>query len=69
MYLAALLIAASAAAAERPAWIGKILLAVNEEAQAPAKADTTPEAQDSKIDHTPLEKSPTTVEGTRRSSR
>src|SRR5439155_14195890 len=48
MHLAVLMIAASAAAAEPvPAWVGRVLLAVNEEAAAPAgKADTTPEAQD-----------------------
>lgn len=63
MHLALLLLsaasAASADAAPQPGWIGKILLAVNEEAAAPqAKADAVPEAQDSKIEHTPLEKTP-----------
>ena len=59
MHLAVLLIAASAAAGNDSAWVGRILLAVNEEAAAPqAKADTVPEAQDSKIEHTPLEKTP-----------
>ena len=63
MHLLALLIAASAAPAEaRPAtgdWRDRVLLAVNEEAAAPpAKQDAVPEAQDSKIEHTPLEKTP-----------
>src|SRR5713226_9710136 len=61
MYLAALIAAsaATAAPAAEPGWVGRILLAVNNEAAAPdAKADTTPEAQDSKIEHTPLEKTP-----------
>jgi tetratricopeptide (TPR) repeat protein len=62
MYLAVLLIAASAASPEAPAtagWVGRVLLAVNEEAAAPqGKADTVPEAQDSKIEHTPVEKTP-----------
>ena len=64
MYLAVVMIAASAASAgpsaeSVPAWVGKVLLAVNDEAAAPTgKADTTPEAQDSKIEHAPLEKTP-----------
>jgi len=62
MYLVAVLIAASAAAADARAAqfrLQKILLAVNEEAAAPpAKADTVPETQDAKIDHTPLDKTP-----------
>ena len=62
MHLAVLMIAASAAAAGARAdapWVGRILLAVNEEAAAPqGKADTVPEAEDSKIEHTPLEKTP-----------
>ncbi|MFN2549593.1 MAG: PEGA domain-containing protein [Myxococcales bacterium] len=57
MHLALLLIAASAAPATDSAWVGRMLLAVNEEA-AQGKADTTPEAQDSKIEHTPLDKTP-----------
>ena len=62
MHLAVLMIAASAASvgasADAP-WVGRILLAVNEEAAAPqGKADTVPEAEDSKIEHTPLEKTP-----------
>ncbi|HUJ28277.1 MAG TPA: PEGA domain-containing protein [Myxococcales bacterium] len=63
MYLAVLLIAAGAATAHparaNDAWREQVLLAVNEEAAAPqAKADTVPEAEDSKIEHTPLEKTP-----------
>src|SRR5713226_9621288 len=61
MYLAALIAAsaATAAPAAEPGWVGRILLAVNNEAAAPdAKPDTVPEAQDSKIEHTPLEKTP-----------
>ena len=62
MYLAVFLIAASAAAAEpsgNDAWVGRILLAVNEEAAAPqGKADSVPEAQDARIEHTPVEKTP-----------
>lgn len=63
MYLAVLLIAAGAATADsaraNDSWREQILLAVNEEAAAPqAKADTVPEAEDSKIEHTPLEKTP-----------
>src|ERR1041384_8411407 len=63
MYLAVLLIAASAAPAaaraDDAAWREKVLLAVNEEAAAPqGKADAVPEAEDSKIEHTPLEKTP-----------
>ncbi|MGZ6141953.1 MAG: PEGA domain-containing protein [Myxococcales bacterium] len=62
MHFAVLLMAAAAASADAPAdasWVGKILLAVNEEAAAPqGKADTVPEAQDSKIEHAPLEKTP-----------
>lgn len=62
MYLAVLLIAASAASAGVPAdgsWVGRILLAVNEEAAAPqGKADAVPAAEDSKIEHTPVEKTP-----------
>lgn len=62
MHLAILMIAALAAAPEPvaeplPGWVGKVLLAVNEEAAAP-KTDATPETQDSKIEHTPLEKTP-----------
>jgi tetratricopeptide (TPR) repeat protein len=39
--------------------MGKALLAVNQEAAAPqGKADPVPEAQDSKIEHTPLERVP-----------
>jgi tetratricopeptide (TPR) repeat protein len=61
MYLAVLIAAsaATAAPASKSAWVGRILLAVNDEAAAPeAKPDTVPEAQDSKIEHTPLEKTP-----------
>ena len=62
MHLAALLIAASAATAGARAdapWVGRILLAVNDEAAASqGKADTVPEAEDSKIEHAPLEKAP-----------
>src|ERR1043166_4406543 len=61
MYLAVLLIAASAAAdaSAIDSWREKVLLAVNEEAAAPqGKADAVPEAEDSKIEHTPLEKTP-----------
>ena len=59
MHLALVLIAASAAGSPDSAWVGRILLAVNEEAAAPqGKADTTPEAQDTKIEHTPMEKTP-----------
>jgi tetratricopeptide (TPR) repeat protein len=61
MYLALLIAASAAAAPPRadPAWVGRVLLAVNDEAAAPeAKPDTVPEAQDSKIEHTPLEKTP-----------
>jgi tetratricopeptide (TPR) repeat protein len=56
MFLAALLVAASAANAQ-PDWREKILLAVNEEAANP-KADAVPEATDAKIEHAPLEKTP-----------
>ena len=73
MFLAALLIAASAAhgdsRAEVTGWRDRVLLAVNEEAARPEAAagaaagspgsnDARPEAADSKIEHTPLEKSP-----------
>src|ERR1700681_4336392 len=62
MHLAILLIAASAGAAKAPAssrWQERILLAVNDEAAAaPAKADAILEAQDPKIEHAPLEKTP-----------
>jgi len=62
MSLALLLMAASAASADpRPQtdWRNRILLAVNEEAAAPQdKADAVPEAQDAKIEHAPLEKTP-----------
>jgi hypothetical protein len=61
MYLAVLLIAASATAADArtvPTWQERILLAVNDEAAAPAKADAIPEQQDSKIEHAPVEKTP-----------
>ena len=62
MHLAVLMIAASAAVAGARAdapWVGRILLAVNEETAAPqGKADTVPAAEDSKIEHAPLEKSP-----------
>jgi tetratricopeptide (TPR) repeat protein len=62
MHFALLLIAASASAAATrsdASWMGPVLLAVNEEAAAPqGKADSVPEAQDSKIEHTPLEKIP-----------
>src|SRR4051812_29066094 len=63
MHLAVLMIAALAAAPvpgpePLPGWVGKVLLAVNEEAAAPPKTDAVPEAQDSKIEHDPLEKTP-----------
>ena len=62
MHLAVLMIAASAATADARAdapWVARILLAVNEETAAPqGKADTVPAAEDSKIEHAPLEKSP-----------
>jgi tetratricopeptide (TPR) repeat protein len=60
MSLALLMIAASAASADGRAqsdWQNRILLAVNEEAASPqTKADTSAEAQDTRIEHTPLEK-------------
>ena len=62
MHLAVLMIAASAAAAGARAdapWVGRILLAVNQEAATPpGKADTVPEAEDSKIEHKPLDRTP-----------
>lgn len=66
MFLVALMLAASAAngdsRAEPSGWRDRVLLAVNEEAARPPgptdAKDATPEAADSKIEHTPLEKSP-----------
>ena len=61
MFLVALLIAASTAnvdpRAEVMSWRDRVLLAVNDEAARPDDAkDAKPEAADSKIEHSPLEK-------------
>src|SRR5437763_1042475 len=61
MYLAALLAASAMATAPRATadHPGSVLSAVNEEAAAPPdKADSLSEGRDSKIEHTPVEKSP-----------